>query len=192
MIIKPTNYIARGFFLDTTPHKDKMKLFRVVMPLYRPFENFSFSHSRMIDGDHAGLFHIDKKAYKESAAIVFDKINPHIEPLRQLRVPRDFLSYISWMAGNTMLGVRMDFGLTHYLLGNEQEALGIFRRMDLDLDGYKLPTQQQCRPMLRQILDILESNPSSLRGVIDSWRDQNIERLGLSASVVAPGLRLVQ
>jgi hypothetical protein len=192
LIIKPTGNLARGFFLDTTPHKDKMKLFRVVTPLYRPFEHFSFNHSRMIEGDHAALFHIDKKAYRDSAAIVFERIAEHIEPLRKLRGPREFLGYISWMTGNTMLPVRLDFGLTHYLLGNVQQALDIFRAMDLDLNEYKPERQDHYRPVITQVLTLLENDPPALRAVLDGWRDEKIERLGLTASVAAPTLRIVQ
>jgi hypothetical protein len=192
LVIKPTDYIARGFFLDTTPHKDKMKLFRVVTPLYRPSENFSFTHSRMIEGDHAALFHIDKKAYRDSAAIVFEKIEAQVEPLRLLRSPREFLSYISYMAGNAMLPVRLDFGLTHYLLGNVQQARDIFRRMDVDLNEYKPERQQHYRPVIRQVLTLLENDPAALRAVLDGWRDQKIERLGLAASVAPASLRLVE
>jgi hypothetical protein len=192
LIIMPTNYIARGFFLDTTPHKDKMNLFRVVMPLYHPWEHFSFDHSTVLPGEHAGLFHIDKNDYVGSAAIVFHSIAPSIDPLRQLRGPGEFLSHISWMSGNRMLGVRMDFGLTHYLLGNIREALDIFRRMDIDLNEYKQPTQDHCRPVIRRILDLLQNNPSALRVVLDAWRDDKIERLGLTASVAAPAIRLVR
>jgi hypothetical protein len=146
----------------------------------------------MIEGDHAALFHIDKKAYKESAAIVFNKIGVHIEPLRQLRSPREFLNYISWMTGNTMIPVRLDFGLTHYLLGNVDQARDIFRRMDLDLNEYKPERQDHYRPVIKRVLALLENDPPALRAVLDAWRDEKIARLGLTASVAAPPLRVVQ
>ena len=191
LIIKPSVYVARGFFLDTTPHKNQMKLFRVVMPLYRPGEYFSLNYSNTISGEHAGLFLVDRKAYAESASIVLDKINPHIEPLRNLHGPREFLGYISWMASNRMMPVRLNFGLTHYLLGNLQQATDIFRGMERDLADYKPQRQDRYRSVITQVLDLLENDPAALQPLLDTWRDEQIEKLGLSASVVPPRLRLV-
>lgn len=191
LIIKPTGYIARGFFLDTTPHKDKMKLFRVVMPLYRPFQNFSLTHSRPISGDHVGLFHVDRRAYQESADIVFAKMREHIEPLRRLSSPREFLSYISWMSGNRMMPVRLDFGLTHCLLGNLRQATDIFREMERDLADYNQRRQDVYRPVILQILDLLENDRAALQQLLDVWRDEHVEKLGLAASIGPSRLRAI-
>ena len=191
LIIKPTRYIARGFFLDTTSRKDHMRLVRMVMPLHRPFEHFSFNYGKSIEGDHGALFRIDKRAYAESAAAVLEKLGPHVEPLRNIQTPRDFMGHVAWMSGNRMLPFRTDLGINHYLLGNTREALGIFRQLDIDLDEYPQVTRQNCRPVFRQVLHFLENDPHGLRAVIESWRDENIEKLGLSASVAAPALRLV-
>lgn len=169
-----------------------MKLWRVVLPLHRPFECVALNYSKTIAGDHAGLVRIDKKDYKRSAANVLEKIRLHVEPLRQLQDPRDFLTYISRMSGNNMLNVRTDFALTHYLLGNAQEALRVFRQLDIDLNDYQEAVQKNSRPLFRQVLDVLENDPTSLRALIQSWRDQNIDKLGLSAAIAAPGLHLVQ
>jgi hypothetical protein len=40
-------------------------------------------------------------------------------------------------------------------------------------------------------LDLLENDPAALQPLLDTWRDEQIEKLGLSASVVPPRLRLV-
>jgi hypothetical protein len=191
LVIKPTGYIMRGFGLETTSLRDHVKLWRVVMPLHRPFRSVALNYSDVIAGDQGGRVYIDRAAYQQSAADVLEKILPHVEPLRRIRQPQDFLQYISWMARNDMLGVRTDFGLTHYLLGNTQQALDIFRQLDIDLGAYQQVVQEACKPLFRQVLNLLENDPPALRAVIESWRDQNIEKLGLSASVAIPALRLV-
>lgn len=191
LIIKPTSDIARGFFLDTTSRKDHMRLMRTVMPLHRPFAHFSFNYGKSIEGDHGALFYIDKQDYGASAAVVLQRLRPHVEPLRKIQTTRDFMTHVAWMSGNRMLPFRTDLGINHYLLGNIQEALAIFRRLDIDLDEYPLTTQENCRPVFRQVLHFLENDPNGLRAVVESWRDEHVEKLGLSASMAAPALRLV-
>lgn len=192
LIVKPTDDIVRGFVLDTTPHKDKMKLLRVVLPLYCPSQQFSLNYSQMIVGDHAALFHVDRKAYDESAEIIFERIAPHIEALRKLRGPAEFLDYIAWMSGNRMMSVRMDFGLTHIMLGNDREALAIFNQMDADLKEFSQSIQEHCRPTIRRLLHLLEHDRQALRGVLEGWRDEKIKRWGLAASIAGPPLHIVQ
>lgn len=192
LMIKPTSDIARGFFLDTTSCKDHMKLVRTVMPLHRPFANFSFNYNRSIVGDCGTLFHIDKQHYGASAAAVLLKIKPHVEPLRKIQTTRDFMGHVAWMSGNRMLPFRTDLGINHYLLGNIQEALAIFRQLHIDIDEHSPATQNNCRPVIQKVLHFLENDPGGLRAVIEAWRDENIEKLGLSASVAAPALRLVR
>jgi hypothetical protein len=192
LIITPTTGIARGFFLDTTSRKDHMMLMRTVMPLHRPFAHSSFNYSQSIEGDCGGLFHIDKQDYGASAAVVLQKLKPHVEPLRKIQTTQDFMGHVAWMSGNRMLPFRTDLGINHYLLGNIQEALAIFRQLQIDLDEHSPATQKNYRPVIQQVMHFLENDPVGLHAVIESWRDENIEKLGLSASVAAPALRLVR
>ncbi|QDM31753.1 hypothetical protein FNL55_10820 [Tardiphaga sp. vice352] len=87
--------------------------------------------------------------------------------------------HVAWMSGNRMLPFRTDLGINHYMLGNIQEALAIFRQLHIDLDEYSPATQQNCRTVIQQVLYFLENDPVGLRAVIESWRDENIEKLGL-------------
>jgi hypothetical protein len=191
LIVKPTGYIARGFLLESTPRKHLMKLYQVVMPLYRPGEHVFLNYSTMISGGHAGLFWIDEAAKAESAAAVLSAIGPHIEMVERLRSPRDFLGYISWMAGTSVLTIRMDFGLTHYLLGNIREALIIFRGIDMDSAGHNHVVQERYGPWIKQILDLLERQPEDLRHILDQWRAERIHKLRLEASVSASTLNVL-
>lgn len=167
-------------------------LVRTVLPLHRPFAHFSFNYSQSIQGDYGALFHIDRQDYEASAAVVLQKLRPHVEPLRRIQTARDFMGHVAWMSGNRMLPFRTDLGIHHYLSGNIQEALAIFRQLHIDLDQYSSATQMNCRPVIRQVLHFLENDPNGLRAVVEPWRDEHIEKLGLSASIAAPSLRLVR
>ena len=63
--------------------------------------------------------------------------------------------------------------------------------MERDLADYKPQRQDTYRPVIAQVLDLLENDPAALQQLLDAWRDEHIEKLGLSASVVPPHLRLV-
>ncbi len=76
-----------------------------------------------------------------------------------------------------MMPVRLDFGLTHYLLGNLQQATGHLSRHERDLADYKPQRQDRYRSVITQVLDLLENDPAALQPLLDTWRDEQIEKL---------------
>ena len=42
----------------------------------------------------------------------------HVQFLKRMRGPADFLRHIAHMIGNSSILFRIDLGLTHYLVGN--------------------------------------------------------------------------
>ncbi|MBX9710808.1 MAG: hypothetical protein K2X60_07225 [Xanthobacteraceae bacterium] len=192
-MIAPTEYIARGFFLNTTSQKDHMDLWKVVTPLFRPIEFFHLTYGQILAENTLGRIYINTKAFNESAALVFAKIKDHAASLRQLQKPSDFLRYISWMSGNATFNVRVDFGLAHYLAGNIREARKIFRELKSDLDELGAESVHHLAPLIIIVGSQLETDPSGLLAIINEWRNQNIETLCLGASCTSSArLRLVE
>lgn len=170
-----------------------MDLWKVVTPLFRPIDFFHLTYGQILAETTSGRVHIDKTAYDSSAAMVLVKIKDHVASLRRLEKPSDFLSYISWMSGNTTFNVRADFGLAHYLSGNVREALKIFQDLKSDLDESENKLTHPLAPLIGIVGSQLETDPPGLLAIINEWRDQNIEKLGLSASSMPVSkLRLIQ
>lgn len=173
LLFSETDYIVRGLLLDTTSYKDHMRLYRVVTPIHRPLEHIILSYSDDISG--SGYIHVDRSNYEAVAHIVLERAGPQLMRLHELRLPHHFLGHIAHMSGNSTSNVRLDFGLTHYLVGNVELAGSIFRNLHSDIDG----TNDHLRPLVANIVRLFEVDPTLLQNEIDKWRAENIERLGI-------------
>ena len=153
-----------------------MRLYKVVAPIHRPLEHIILSYSDDISG--SGYIHVDRSNYEAAAHIVLERAGPQLMRLQELRLPHHFLAHIAGMSGNSTSNVRLDFGLAHYLVGNVELARSIFRNLHSDLDG----TNDHLRPLVASIVSLLDADVNLLRGEIDKWRAENIDRLGIAAA----------
>jgi hypothetical protein len=192
IVVRPTDYVLRGFCLDSTPQKDHMVLWKVVMPLHRPFPHLILSYSQSAEGPSDGRFVVGRTGWRQAVPIVGEEIARHLESLRKLQKPADFLAHIARMAGNSQSNVRTDFALAHYLVGNIKQSLRMFRALAAEVRGGDPQRPDPLHEVIAGSLAQLERDPDGLRPIIDGWRDDNIERLGLAESRAArPALRLV-
>lgn len=176
LLFGETGYIVRGLLLDTTSYKDHMRLYKVVTPIHRPLESIILSYSDDITG--GGYIHVDRSNYEAAARTVLERVGSQLTRLQELRLPHHFLDHIAYMSGNSNVNVRLDFGLTHYLVGNVELARRIFCNLAADLDG----TKDRLGPLVGHVLNLLEADPHLLLNEIDKWRAENIDRLGIAAA----------
>jgi hypothetical protein len=181
LIVGPTGFVLRGYALNATSQKDHIDLWKVVMPLHRPFEHVILNYGEIISGPVAGRFCITRPIPDDRVAVLSNAIERHLASLRTLEGPSDFLAHIARMSGNRSDSVQLDFALTHYLVGNVDAAHRILRSLEASLD-----TVPQRRVIVRQALDRLTADPASLRALIDHWRDENITTFRLEASLQKP------
>jgi len=186
LIVAPTGFVLRGYALNATSQKDHVDLWKVVMPLHRPFQYVIFDYSSIIGGPSAGRFCIAPPITDDRDRVLCAAIESRLGPLRALESPSDFLAHIARMGGNNSDSVQLDFALTHYLVGNIDAAHRILRSLEASPD-----TVPQRRVVVRQALDRLAANPASLRALIDHWRDENITTFRLGASLQRPSDRRV-
>ena len=182
LVVTPTDYIARGFSLDTTWHKGEVKLWKVVMPLHRPFNNVTLDYSDTIPGESSGRFLIEKQDCAKPADRILEKIALHLPSLEKLRGPQEFVAYIAWRSGSSATSVSIDFGLSHYLTGDVERAAVIFRNAARAAEAQEPKWRGPHAALATLLRDQIEIDPDRLKDMIDGWRDKNIERLGLSAS----------
>jgi hypothetical protein len=185
LVVGPTGYILRGFFLNTTSQKHHMDLWKVVMPLHRPHDDLMLTYGIMISGPDNFRVRVDEP--KQAAEAVLRCVRGEVDSLRALKGPAQFLQHIAWRSGNESEPVQLDFALTHFLIGNVAEALRILRWLATREEVFAVH-----RNLVRQALAALEDTPSKFQQLIDGWRDANVAALGLEATVQKqPSLRLV-
>jgi hypothetical protein len=182
LVVTPTDYIARGFSLDTTWHKGQMLLWKVVMPLHRPFANIVLNYSERLAGDNHGHFFIDPDDYPKSASVVMKEICLHLPSLEKICAPHDFLGHIAWRSGATDAGVNIDFALSHYLTGNVAKAAELLRNTVRMVEAQEPKWRSPHAELATFLRDMLETDSAGLLAIINGWRDQNIETLDLSLS----------
>jgi hypothetical protein len=181
LVVPPTEHIVRGFLLETTTEKNRVYLWRVVAPLYRPMSGIILNYSDRIPKD--GEVYIDRDDYEKSAdrirAIISGR---HIEYLQGIRRPQDFLEHASWIGDGSPILNRLDRALTHYLLGNVQQSTAALRTLDEEVDQLEARQQQYIGPLLKQAMRQIDKDPADLTALLDEWENQNVERFALGPS----------
>ncbi|PZA09197.1 hypothetical protein DNX69_24120 [Rhodopseudomonas palustris] len=185
LVLAPTGYLLRGFFLNATSQKHHMDLWKVVMPLHRPFDTLVLTYGTIIAGPDDHRVKVDD--VERAAEVVKQCLRHEVQALRDLEGPPQFLQRISRMSDSEFELVQLDFALTHFLIGNVSEARRILRSQMERPEIY--PTHRQ---VTRWAFDALEAGPEALQSLIDGWRDDNIARFGLEPTSRRPsGVRLV-
>lgn len=188
LIVGPTGFVLRGYALNATSQKDHADLWKVVLPLHRPFPYVIFNYSSIVPGPSASRFCVAPPISEDGLRVLSSAIERHLAQLRVVESPSDFLAHIARMSGNRSDSVQLDFALTHYLIGNVDVAHRILRSLEASPD-----TVPERRGVVQQALDRLEADPASLRALIDHWRDENIATFRLAATLPrAPHVRLVK
>lgn len=70
LVVRPTEYFLRGFFLNTTSQKHHMDLWKVVMPLHRPHGSLILTHGTIIAGPDNTRVKVDDRASRRSRGTV--------------------------------------------------------------------------------------------------------------------------
>lgn len=181
LVVPPTEHIVRGFLLEATSEKDRVYLWKVVTPLLRPMRHVILNFSARISGNEPELY-VRRDAFEQSAETIRNIISEHIEYLRGVRYPHDFLRHASWVVEGSPVLERFDQALIHYVIGNVQQSVKALRALDKEVDRWDAPRQQYIGPLLKQIVREIDEDPARLAAVLAKWESENIERLGLQAS----------
>ena len=111
-----------------------------------------------------------------------EQVRYHLPSLEKLRAPHDFLEHIAWRSRSVATSVNIDLGLAHYLTGNVAKAADILQKTVRMVEAQEPKWRGPHAELAMFLRDQLEMNPDGLRTIIDGWRDQNVEKLNLSAS----------
>jgi hypothetical protein len=191
LVVPPTEHVVRGFLLETTSEKDRVYLWRVVAPLLRPMGGVVLDYSSRVSGSELELY-IRREAFEESVEKVLGIISEHIEYLRGVRHPHDFLRHASWIVDGSPLLARFDQALIHYVIGNVPHGIKSLRALNQEADGWDARRRQYIGPLLKRIVRQIDEDPAGLMTLLQEWEDQNIERLGLAPSrTLSHGPKLV-
>src|SRR5262249_25471384 len=128
--------------------------------------------------------YIRRDAFEESAEKVRDIISGHVEYLRGVRRPADFLRHTSRVMEGPLLA-RLDRALVHYVIGNVLQAASMLRALDEEADGWDSGRREYVGPLLKEIVRTIDKDPAALGELLGEWEEQNVERLGLQPSRMA-------
>ena len=187
LVVTPTEHILRGFLIETTTEKGRVYLWRVVFPMHRPMRSVILDYSNRIPGTGEDVY-INPNAYKESAEKIGVFIREHLEYLRNVRHPEDFLRHVGRMIGNPSISLRFDLALTYYRLGKVRQTEHIVRALDLEVDQLDPKMRLPFHDIVKHVAREMASNPTALADLLDEWENRNVETLGLQSSRPAPGV----
>lgn len=187
LVVTPTEHILRGFLIETTTEKGRVYLWRVVFPLHRPMRSVILDYSNRIPDPGEDVY-INPDAYKESAEKIGVYIRQHLEYLRNVRHPEDFLRHVAWMSGNPSISLRFDVALTYYRLGKVRECEQIVRALDVEVDQLDKRRRLPFHDVVKHVAREMASNPTGLADLLDEWENRNVETLGLQASRLVHGV----
>jgi hypothetical protein len=181
LVVPPTEHLVRGFLLEATSEKERVYLWRVVTPLLRPIRSVILNYSDRISGSKPELY-IRKDAFEQSAQNIRNIVSGHIEYLRGIRHPHDFLRHARWVVDGSPLLERFDKALVDYLIGNVQQSVRALRALDKEVDQWDARRQEYIGPLLKQVVREIDKDPAGLAALLTEWESQNVERLGLQPS----------
>lgn len=144
-------------------------------------------YSNRIRGTGEDVY-INPNAYKESAEKIGVFIREHLEYLRNVRHPEDFLRHVGRMIGNPSISLRFDLALTYYRLGKVRQTEHIVRALDLEVDQLDPKMRLPFHDIVKHVAREMVSNPTALADLLDEWENRNVETLGLQSSRPAPGV----
>jgi hypothetical protein len=189
LVVRPTEHIVRGFLIEATSERDRVYLWRVVTPLYRPIRNIILDYSERVSGSQREIY-LNRDDYEKSANDIFAIIaGPHIEYLQKIRRPQDFLRHTSWIVDGSPALYRLDHVLTHCLIGNMRHATDMLRAVDREVDQWDAARREYIQPLVKQLMRQIDGDPAGLTALLNKWENENVERHGLQPSR-APSDRL--
>ena len=187
LVVLLTEHILRGFLIETITEKGRVYLWRVVMPLHQPMRSVILDYSARIPGTGEDVY-INPNAYKESAARICIIISEHLEYLRNVRHPEDFLRHVGRRIGSSSISVRFDLALTYYRLGKVRQSEEILRALDVEVDQLDRKMRLPFHDIVKQAAHEIASNPTGLADLLNEWENRNIETLGLQPSRLVPSV----
>jgi hypothetical protein len=181
LVVKPTEHIVRGFLIETTTEKDRIYLWRVVTPLYRPMKSIFLDYSARIPETGADIY-IDRNEYRKSVDVIRTIVSANLEYLQRIEAPKDFLRHVSWMIGNSSINFRFDLALTYHRIGEPDRCRDMLQALKTEVDQsdpqFRMPVDQA----IQQAAHAIEVNPTTFADLLNEWERRNIERLGLNSS----------
>jgi hypothetical protein len=182
LAVGKTQMFLRSFRLLTAARKNHNDLYRRVTPLWRPREGPSSSFGGIIKHPDTYWTVTDPKDHRKSAALVLEQIAPFVPEYERIETVEDFLSYFDFMRPNMSVPVQLDFALADYLIGDISRCERALTHVKSVLDDHGDRWFINDRPAFGQVRAQLDSDPAGLRALIETWRKENIERLGLAPS----------
>ena len=182
LVVGPTGLFLRSFRLFTTGRKNHNDLIGGITPLWRPLDEptqqFGAPYGYSINREYWII--TDPKDYGRSAEAVVELIAPHVERFQRIQTVGDFLAHFEFMRPHRAPDVRLDFAIADYLAGDlDRCAEGLAYVESLLEDTYG-STINDVRPILDRVRSKLPSDPAGLRDLIETWRLENIQRMGLA------------
>jgi hypothetical protein len=183
LVVVPTEWIVRGFLLETTTEKDRIYFWRVVAPLYRPMTAVPLIYGDRISMGGEDIY-IDRSAFEKSAAAIRSIIveGGHLEYLQKIRTPLEFLQHASWVSDESPILPRLDRALTRYLVGDERQSFAVIKNLGSEIDRLDNKRQEYVGPLIKRVALEIEERPLGLKSLLEKWASENIERLGLQSS----------
>jgi hypothetical protein len=185
LVLIPSEHILRGFLIENTTEKGRIYLWRVVTPLYRRMRRVVLECSTRIPGRD---LYIDSAALARSASEIGDIIRDHLEYLRGVRTPQDFLKHVDWMIGNDSISFRFDLALTYYLTGDIGQCRDVLRTVKADVERLDRKLQLPIDFLIMEAARQFETDPSTFGLLLHEWEQKNVETLGLLPSRPVPAL----
>jgi hypothetical protein len=184
LVVSPTEHILRGFLIDRTAHKSKYNLWKVVVPLYTPMHLLILDYSTQI-GPRGDWLTIEKHEIQDAAQRVTGYIlDGHLDHLKRLRGPKEFLEYVSWMIGNTTDHFLFDYAMTQYMLGNQAACLASLQAMrGNEPIGMPRPNIFTCS---KELIAKLATNPSEVAEMVRQFERANVEQFALEPTIINP------
>jgi hypothetical protein len=181
LVVLPTAHIVRGFLIETTTEKDRVYLWRVVTPLYRPMKSIFLDYSTRIPETGEDIY-IHRNEYRKSVDIIRTIVSANLEYLQHIQAPKDFLRHVSWMIGNSSINFRFDLALTYHRMGEPDRCRDMLRTLKTEVDRADPQFRMPVDRAIEQAAHAIESNPTTFSDLLDEWERKNIEILGLHSS----------
>jgi hypothetical protein len=176
LVITPMDRILRGFMFERTIEKGRYYFWYVVIPLYSPLDFFALNSSKRFRDFVLTAANCDDVTSQIHQII----LDGHLELLRGVRTPKDFLAFSKRSEGR----VEVYEGLTHYVLGNVGRCKNSLRKTVERLRSSSDSKASDVRELIN-FFDELDSRPESATRRIKRWEKASIETFGLASAMSA-------